>query len=118
MSATAARTQQPCAGMTEQLRSKPLMPDELRMPLVDELANELRHYRHSKMASAALAEHILAIPRIHAAIAAHDSAMAETLRDAVVAAYIAGATDVHNNWQEDRDPDFTEAAHDYAADAI
>jgi hypothetical protein len=33
--------------------------------LVDELANELRHYRHSKMASCALAEHILAIPRIH-----------------------------------------------------
>jgi hypothetical protein len=33
--------------------------------LVDELANELRRYRHSDMASAALAEHILAIPRIH-----------------------------------------------------
>ena len=38
--------------------------------LVDELANELRHYRHSPMASAALAEHILAIPRIHDALAA------------------------------------------------
>jgi hypothetical protein len=38
--------------------------------LVDELANELRHYRHSQMASAALAEHILAIPRIHDALEA------------------------------------------------
>jgi hypothetical protein len=36
--------------------------------LVDELANELRRYRHSKIASAALAEHILAIPRIHDAL--------------------------------------------------
>lgn len=36
------------------------------------------------------------------------------LRDAIVAAYIAGATDVHNNWQEDRDPCFKEAAYDYA----
>lgn len=38
--------------------------------LVDELANELRHYRHSSMAMGALAEHILAIPRIHDALAA------------------------------------------------
>lgn len=30
-------------------------------------------------------------------------------------AYIAGATDVHNNWQEDRDPCFAEAAYDYVA---
>ena len=36
--------------------------------LVDELANELRHYRHSPMSSGALAEHILAIPRIHEAL--------------------------------------------------
>lgn len=35
-------------------------------------------------------------------------------RDAIVAAYIAGATDVHNNRQEDRDPCFKEAAYDYA----
>ncbi len=41
---------------------------ELRQLLVDELANELRTYRHSPMASAALAEHILAIPRINRAI--------------------------------------------------
>lgn len=40
-----------------------------RQLLVDELANELRHYRHSPMASAALAEHILAIPRIADALA-------------------------------------------------
>ena len=39
----------------------------------------------------------------------------EAIHDMIVKAYIAGATDVHNNWQEDRDPDFTEAAHDYAA---
>ena len=36
--------------------------------LVDEVANELRHYRHSPMSSGALAEHILAIPRIHDAL--------------------------------------------------
>jgi hypothetical protein len=37
------------------------------------------------------------------------------LREALEHAYCAGAMDVHENWQEDRDPDFTEAAHDYAA---
>lgn len=41
--------------------------------LVDELANELRQYRHSAMASGALAEHILAIPRIHDALAETDA---------------------------------------------
>lgn len=41
--------------------------------------------------------------------------LGEALREAVIAAYIQGAMDVHNNWQEDRDPDFTEAAHDYAS---
>ncbi len=30
-------------------------------------------------------------------------------------AYEQGAHDVHNNWQEDRDPDFSEAASDYLA---
>lgn len=30
-------------------------------------------------------------------------------------AYEAGAMDVHENWQEDRDPDFSEAASDYVA---
>jgi hypothetical protein len=42
---------------------------EAKTLLVDELANELRHYRHSPMASSALAEHILAIPRIYDALA-------------------------------------------------
>jgi hypothetical protein len=37
------------------------------------------------------------------------------LREAVVDAYIAGAMDVHNKWQADRAPDFSEAARDYAA---
>ena len=40
------------------------------------------------------------------------------MKDAIIAAYEAGALAVHENWQEDRDPDFTEAAHDYAANAI
>jgi hypothetical protein len=31
------------------------------------------------------------------------------------AAYCAGAKDVHENWQEDSDPDFSEAAGDYFA---
>lgn len=44
-------------------------------------------------------------------------ALEEERRDAIIAAYIAGALAVHKNWQEDRDPDFTEAAHDYASDA-
>lgn len=39
----------------------------------------------------------------------------DMLRDKVIAAYIQGAEDVHENWQEDRDPDFSEAAHDYYA---
>ena len=31
------------------------------------------------------------------------------------AAYCAGAQDVHDNWQDDNDPDFGEAASDYFA---
>lgn len=42
----------------------------------------------------------------------------EALNDAVVAAYIAGATAVHENYQPDPDPEFTEAAHDYASFAV
>jgi hypothetical protein len=38
-----------------------------------------------------------------------------TVQEAIEAAYIAGAMDVHNNWQADRAPDFSEAARDYAA---
>jgi hypothetical protein len=53
------------AGATNELTQK-----VARALLVDELANELRHHRHSNMASAALAEHTLAIQRIHDAIAA------------------------------------------------
>lgn len=48
----------------------------------------------------------------------------DTLSDEVVKAYIAGATEVHYAWVNslgeenapDREADFTEAAHDYAAD--
>lgn len=40
------------------------------------------------------------------------------LKDHVVAAYEQGALDVHCNWQEDADPDFKEAAYDYAASAL
>jgi cell division septum initiation protein DivIVA len=39
----------------------------------------------------------------------------ELRQEQVVAAYIAGAQAVHENWQEDRCPDFTEAAHDHWA---
>jgi hypothetical protein len=53
-----------------------------------------------------------------AAVAACESAVTERVRDAVIKAYIAGATDVHEHWQEDNDPDFTEAAHDYASAAL
>lgn len=38
----------------------------------------------------------------------------DDVKTAIIAAYEAGALAVHENWQEDRDPDFTEAAHDYA----
>lgn len=40
------------------------------------------------------------------------------LKDHVVAAYEQGALDVHANWQEDADPDFKEAAYDYAASVL
>lgn len=43
------------------------------------------------------------------------SEIPEQFVELLKSAYIAGATDVHNNWQEDRDPDFSEAASDYAA---
>ena len=36
----------------------------------------------------------------------------------LVDAYQAGALDVHQNWQADRDPCFAEAAHDYARAAL
>ncbi len=38
----------------------------------------------------------------------------EDVRGMVIAAFEAGCQAVHDNYQEDRDPDFTEAAHDYA----
>jgi chromosome segregation ATPase len=37
------------------------------------------------------------------------------VQEAIEAAYIAGAMDVHHNWQADRAPDFSEAARDYSA---
>lgn len=40
----------------------------------------------------------------------------EDWREALAAAYIAGAQAVHENYQPDRDPDFAEAAHAYAID--
>lgn len=39
----------------------------------------------------------------------------EEMQAEIIAAYKQGALDVHNHWQDDRDPDFTEAAHDYAS---
>ncbi len=50
--------------------------------------------------------------------AADNKDAGDGLRDAVVKAYIQGAHDVHDNWQGDRDPDFTEAALDYACEAL
>lgn len=53
----------------------------------------------------------------HAALSAI-SALPQALgvgRDELVAAYIAGAAAVHENYQEDRDPEFGEAAYDYVA---
>lgn len=48
--------------------------------------------------------------------------MSEDLRDnirqAIANAFDDGCRAVHENYQEDRDPDFTEAASDYASDAI
>ena len=54
------------------------------------------------------------IARVEAA-EAEAAALREALRDEIVMAYEQGALDVHLNWQEDRDPDFSEAASDYAA---
>jgi hypothetical protein len=42
----------------------------------------------------------------------------DMIRDKVITAYMQGAMDVHENWQEDRDPDFTEAAHNYYASVV
>jgi len=45
----------------------------------------------------------------------------EQLKDALILAYTVGAADVHSAWMNDKqssDPDFTEAAHDYAANAL
>lgn len=45
----------------------------------------------------------------------------EGVRKALIAAYTTGATDVHEAWmsrRESRDPDFTEAAHNYAIAAL
>ena len=45
---------------------------------------------------------------------AEAEALRKRRRDEVVSAYIQGANDVHANWREDKAPDFTEAAMDYA----
>lgn len=42
----------------------------------------------------------------------------DQLRDALAAAYSQGATDVHKVWSSESDPDFGEAASDYASHAI
>lgn len=42
----------------------------------------------------------------------------DELRDLLAAAYGQGAHDVHTNYQPELDPDFTEAACDYAASVI
>jgi hypothetical protein len=61
---------------------------------------------------------------VRAAIAAIPSAVAsDDVRDALVKAYTAGATEVHACWMagkaiECMSPDFTEAAHDYASEAV
>lgn len=39
----------------------------------------------------------------------------EVMRDEVIAAYAAGAQAVHDNYRQDRDPDFGESALDYFA---
>lgn len=39
---------------------------------------------------------------------------AETMKMIVAEAFAAGCMAVHENYQPDRDPDFTEAANDYA----
>jgi hypothetical protein len=36
------------------------------------------------------------------------------IRWTIARAYAQGGIDVHNNWEEDREPDFTEAGLDYA----
>jgi len=43
--------------------------------------------------------------------------MCDAVHDAMKAAFIAGCEAAHENYQEDRDPDFSEAASDYAANA-
>lgn len=54
----------------------------------------------------------------HLKLVAAERALGELLDEVegeIVGAYERGAMDVHRNWQEDSDPDFKEAAHDYAA---
>lgn len=46
------------------------------------------------------------------------SELRESLRDHIINAYVEGAYQVHTHWQEDADPDFGEAASDYAASVL
>lgn len=39
----------------------------------------------------------------------------DTLLDLLRDAYVAGCTDVHANYQPQKEPDFTEASYDYVA---
>jgi hypothetical protein len=65
---------------------------------------------------AALQAHVLSCEASPLVKAQRELAAARELRqEQVVAAYIAGAQAVHDNWQPDRAPDFTEAAGDYWA---
>lgn len=61
---------------------------------------------------------ILALGRERDALAIESAWLRETIRDHIVSAFIDGATQVHNHWAAgnvENDPDFTEAAYDYAA---
>jgi hypothetical protein len=48
-------------------------------------------------------------------VVAHVLIEPEDLQELVRHAYLAGCRDVHENYQEDADPDFTEASYDYVA---
>jgi hypothetical protein len=60
----------------------------------------------------------LANPKAVLELIARVRALEEARRDEIVAAFEAGALAVHENYQPDTDPDFKEAAYDYAASLL
>lgn len=111
------RARSAIADIIEALATPPQPPADLveRTVISKEWCMRMAKLEGDAEIGAGMPDHPL---RTEAALSRPTLGREDDMKDAIIAAYEAGALAVHENWQEDRDPDFTEAAHDYAANAI